>query len=272
VNSGENWTAIILAGERPGEDGFAAAHGVAAKALIPVAGEPMLGRVVRAVLAAPSIRKIVLLAQNPQALLSAELAWIGTEPRVTTAASNDSISNSIKEVAGGEAAPFPALVVTADHALLEPRMVESFIAGSDGVDAAFAIVERRVVEADYPETKRTWIRFSDGDYTGANLFAFRTAASHRALDVWSNVEQDRKRAMRLLMFFGPGLALRALTRTISLDAALAKAARKAGLTVRAVRLPFARAAIDVDKPADLELVEAVLADPPDRFVSVLPPD
>src|SRR3978361_2027873 len=48
------WTAILLAGERPGENGFAQSRGVAAKALIPVAGEAMLARVARALLAAPS--------------------------------------------------------------------------------------------------------------------------------------------------------------------------------------------------------------------------
>jgi hypothetical protein len=54
------------------------------------------------------------------------------------------------------------------------------------------------------------------------------------------------------------LALRALTRTISLDAAIDKIGRRVGFTAKAVRLPFAEAAIDVDKPSDLELAENIL--------------
>ena len=61
------------------------------------------------------------------------------------------------------------------------------------------------------------------------------------------------------MLFGPLLALRAATRPITLDGALRSAGRKAGIDVRAVRLPFAEAAIDVDKPSDLELAERILA-------------
>lgn len=254
----DGWTAVLLAGQRPGDNGFAEANGVAAKALIPVAGEPMLGRVVRTLLALPALERIVILAQRPDELLGGELGWIKAETRVATAIAGQGISSSIDALIDGPSPPFPLLVVTADHPLLTPAMVEAFIADSDGVDVAFAIVDRRTVEAAYPETRRTWLRFSDGDYTGANLFALRTPASRKALEIWSNIEQDRKKALRLLTFFGPMLALRALTRTISFDRALTRIGARIGTRVRAVRLPFADAAVDVDKQSDLELVEHIL--------------
>jgi GTP:adenosylcobinamide-phosphate guanylyltransferase len=259
VNSGDNWTAILLAGQRPGENDFAKDHGVSAKALIPAGGEPMLGRVARALLASPSVKRIVVLAQAAGPLLTGSLAWMAEEPRIATAQAGDGISNSIRKVAGSGDAPWPVLIVTADHALLTPGIVETFLAGASGADAAFATVERRVVEAAYPDTRRTWIKFSDGHYTGANLFALATPNARKGLDIWSNVEQDRKKSLKLLMFFGPLLALRALTRTISLDGAVKMIGRKAGFTIRPVRLAIAEAAIDVDKPADLDLVERILS-------------
>jgi GTP:adenosylcobinamide-phosphate guanylyltransferase len=252
------WTSILLAGERPGDDGFARSQGVSAKALIPVAGEPMLGRVARTLLDCPSVRDVVILAQQPEQLLTGPLEWMRAEARIRTARGGAGISGSISGVAGSEAAPFPLLVTTADHALLTVQMVETFLAGAGEADVAFALVEQSTVEAAFPETRRTWLRFSDGAYTGANLFALRTGAAHKALQIWAGIEQDRKKARRILSFFGPWLALRALTRTISLDSAARMVGRKAGLKLRPVRLPFAEAAIDVDKPADLELVERIL--------------
>ena len=253
------WTAIVLAGQRPGENAFAASHGVAAKALIPVAGEPMLGRVARTLLAAPSIGRILILAQDSEALLAGPLEWLRSEPRVATAEAGCGISTSVAGVAGTDAAPWPVLVTTADHALLRPEMVEAFIAGSAGADASFAAVERAVVEQVHPDTKRTWVRFSDGQFSGANLFALLGEPARKAVDFWAKAERDRKKALRLLMFFGPVIFLRAVTRTISLDAAAAKAGKNAGLRLKAVRLPYPEAAIDVDKPSDLELVERILA-------------
>lgn len=257
MSSTGNWTALILAGERPGENAFARANGVSTKALIPVAGEPMLGRVARTLLACPSVARAIILAQEPERLVEGELAWLAAEPRIELARSADGISRSIMAVAGGAAA-WPVLVVTADHALLTPAMVEGFVGQVGSADAAFAVVERRHVETAYPETKRTWLRFSDGDYTGANLFALVRPAARTALEIWSEVEQDRKKALRILGFFGPLLAIRALTRTISLDGALAVAARRAGLSVAAVRLAEAEAAIDVDKDGDLALASSIL--------------
>lgn len=252
--------AIVLAGDRPGESGFADGYGVAAKALIPIAGEPMLGRVVRTLLASPSIARILILAQQPQQLLAGELAWMKDHPAIRLAESQNGIARSVAAYAGSEQAPYPLLVTTADHPLLTTPMVETFLAGSAGTDVAVALVERSTLEAAHAGSQRTWLRFSDGDYSGANLFALRTEAAQAGLSLWSSVEQDRKKARRLLLRFGPILALRALTRTISLDSAIERVARRIGLKAKAVRLPFAEAAIDVDKPSDLDLAEMILAD------------
>ncbi|MEO7826691.1 MAG: nucleotidyltransferase family protein [Allosphingosinicella sp.] len=254
------WTAIILAGRRPGEDGFAASHGVSAKALIHAGGEPMLGRVARALLASPSIGRIVVLAQEPDPLLTGELGWMAAEPRVVTAQSGDGISASVGRLAGTEAAPWPVLVTTADHALLQPEMVEAFIAGTAGVDVAFAMVERGIVERAYPDTKRTWLKAANGHFSGANLFALMNAHSALGTDFWARAEKDRKSAVKLLSFLGLGVFLRAVTRTISLEDAAEAVGRKEGFRLKAVLLPFAEAAIDVDKPSDLDLAERILAE------------
>ncbi|HEX8513186.1 MAG TPA: NTP transferase domain-containing protein [Allosphingosinicella sp.] len=254
-----DWTAIVLAGRRPGEDGFAAAHGVAAKALIRAGGEPMLGRVARTLLDSPSIGRIVVLAQEAESLLTGDLQWMAAEPRIRAARSGDGISASVAQVAGTQAAPYPVLVTTADHALLQPDMVESFIAGAAGVDVAFAMVERRVVEKAHPDTKRTWLKAADGHFSGANLFALLTPESIRGTDFWARAEKDRKRTLKLLSFLGLGIFLRAVTRTISLEAAAERVGRKAGFRLKPVLLPFAEAAIDVDKQSDLDLAERILA-------------
>ncbi|QPQ56340.1 nucleotidyltransferase family protein [Allosphingosinicella flava] len=246
------WTAIVLAGQRQGENVFARNHGVQLKALIPVGGRPMVARVIEALRAAPSVGDIIILAQEPDRLATV----LPGDSRIRMARSQGGIAQSIRAVAGKDA-PFPVLVVTADHALLTAEMIETFLRGSGG-DVSAALVDRKVVEAAYPETRRTWLRFSDGDYSGANLFALTGEKAYAALDLWSGVEKDRKKALKLLTSFGPVLAVRALTRTISLDKALAALGKKVGVEARAVRLPFAEAAIDVDKEEDLELVEAIL--------------
>lgn len=252
------WIALLLAGQRPGIDPLAAHFGESWKALVSVGGEPMLSRVARTLLASPSIDRVVVLAQSPEALTERpDTAWLASDPRITFATSAASISQSVSNVAGGTA-PWPVLVTTADHALLTPAMVEDFVADVRGADLAVALVERRTLLARYPGNRRTWLKFRGGAYSGANLFALTNERSRAALELWAGVEQDRKKGWKLVAAFGPSLLLRALTRTISLQAGLAAAGRRLGLNARAVVLPQPEAAIDVDKLADHKLAEAIL--------------
>src|SRR5688500_7599622 len=94
------WTAILLAGQRPGERDFAHDLGYSAKALIEIGGEPMLGRVAKALLASPSIGRVLILAQEPDKLATGKLSWLAAEPRIRFAESEGGISRSILGVAG----------------------------------------------------------------------------------------------------------------------------------------------------------------------------
>lgn len=250
------WTAIVLAGQRPGVDPLAAHFSEAWKALVPVGGEPMVTHVVRTLSQVAEIGKIVVLAQDTQALSAAVTAGGAAD----ILASSDGISVSILRHAGTPAAPWPVLVTTADHPLLTSEMVRHFIAEADasGGDVAVAMVERATMLAAYPGNKRTWLRFSDGAWSGANLFALRSDGARGALKLWAEAEQDRKMAWKLFLHFGPLLALRAITRTIGLATALGKAGKRLGLSAHLVPMPMAEAAIDVDKVSDHVLAEQIL--------------
>ena len=225
------------------------------KALVPIDGEPMITRVVRTLHQIPKIIRIVVVAQQSDVLETAVAAGGGA----LIVKGGNGISLSIKAIAGTDVAPWPVLVTTADHPLLTATMVDEFLDAASG-DLAVAMVERSVMLGQFPETKRTWLRFSDGAWSGANLFALMSEKTIHALDLWAGAEQDRKKVWRLFLHFGPLLALRAITRTIGLRAGLKKAGRRSGLDANLVAMSDPLAAIDVDKMADHILAEALLRD------------
>ncbi|WP_240320833.1 molybdenum cofactor guanylyltransferase [Sphingomonas crusticola] len=253
------WTALLLAGQRPGVDPLAEAFGQQWKSLVPVAGEAMLSRVAKTLLASPSITHVVVVAQRPDHLFVGDCAWLADEPRISSAVSVSGIAVSIAGLAGTKAASWPVLVTTADHPLLTPAMVEAMIAGVGDADVAVGVVSSDVLLTAYPDNRRTWLKFARGAWTGANLFALASERARPALLAWSEVERDRKKALKLIWHFGPWLAVRAITRTITLAGALSKAGRTLGAVVRPIALPFAEAGIDVDKPSDHALAEQILA-------------
>ena len=248
------WTAIILAGQRPGVDPLAAAYGETFKALVPVGGRPMVARVVETVLGISAISKVVILCQQPEAIK----AVLPDHPKLNYVESQSGISQSILGVAGTDAAPWPLLVTTADHPLLTPEMITHFLETSGDTDVAVGMVERAIILAAYPDNKRTWIKLRGGAWSGANLFALSNETARKALTLWVSAEKDRKQLFKLFWHFGPLIALRAITRTISLQDGIAALGCRLGLNARAVALPFAEAAIDVDKLSDHRLVEEIL--------------
>ena len=245
----------MLAGQRPGPDRLASHFEEKYKSLVTVDGEAMITRVVRCLNATPEISRIIILSQVPEALRAAVDAGGGA----TLMTGGGGISSSIKAVAGTQDAPWPLLVTTADHPLLDPAMISQFLCDSGTDDLAVAMVEKQVMLAVFPKAQRTWLKFRDGHWSGANLFALRTERVRAALDIWSAAEQDRKTAWKLFLHFGPWLALRAITRTIGLANALTQAGQRFGLTIRLVPMKDPIAAIDVDKPMDHALAEEILA-------------
>jgi HAD superfamily phosphoserine phosphatase-like hydrolase len=263
------WSAIVLAGQRPGIDPLARIFSLESKACVPIKGKPMATWVIETLLAAPQIGNIIVLAQDRQMVSALGLVELIDDDRVTFAESVGGISQSIAHIVGKAPADWPVLVTTADHPLLTVDMVNSFIDGAGLSDLSVAAVERRTVLQRYPASKRTWLKFKGGAYSGANLFALRSPATLKALELWAQAEQDRKKAFKLFWHFGPRLALRAITRTISFPSALRRAGQKLGLNASLVLLPQAEAAIDVDKISDHEQAELILSE---RNSLIAPPN
>ena len=248
------WTALVLAGSRPGNDPFAQAYGTDLKALIPVGGVPMVARPVQALLDSPDIDRVHVLTQHPDRIA----AVLASDPRLSIEPSSGTIAETLTGLFADPSTRYPVLVTTADHALLDPAMVADFCAKADGADLAIGLVERAELMARLPETQRTWLGFRGGAYSGANLFAFGSAKGISAVELWRSVEQDRKKGWRMVGELGPLALIGAVLRWRTLDQILESVGRRLGLTIRKVELANPLAAVDVDKPADHELVTAIL--------------
>jgi len=255
------FTALVLAGSRGEGDPLAQGRGVRHRALIEVCGVPMLLRVVRTLRATEPVKTLVVSIDDPSALQEVpELAELVRTGALGVHASLASPSRSVIDVLEGLDPSCPVLVTTADHALLTPQIAGHFLAEAQRstADVVVGLVARGLLEARLPETTRTYLRLRDEDYSGANLFVFRTPAARRAAAFWVRAESFRKRPWRLVSVFGPLSLLLFLTRRLDLDAALARASQVIGARIAAVRLPFAEAAVDVDRPSDLALATRLL--------------
>jgi hypothetical protein len=213
----------------------------------------MLARVLAALAAAPGVGRILVAIDRPELLAS--LPDCGKPVTAVPTASGPSAT--VAAVLEAEGAPL--LVTTADHALLQADWIAEFLdAAHTGeaaqADALLALARRESVLAAVPDTRRTWLRFADGSYSGCNLFLLRTSAAAGVVRLWQQIESQRKRPLQLLGRLGFSYVLRYRFGWLTLVRALRRLGTLSGARLAPVILSDGRAAIDVDKPADLELV------------------
>lgn len=263
ADTGRTYRCVILAGERPGGSLLPRQFGVSTSVMVPVAGKPLLQSVMEAVDASQQTDGGIIcgpgrdiIESDPalgSLLQTPSHRWL--EPAAGPAASAVSALQALGH--------FPALLTTGDHALLTPEIVDNFcqLAASrqDDEDLVIGFVPYELVNNAWPESKRTVLRFSDGGYCGANLFAILHPEGLKALSFWRQVESQRKKPWKIARRFGIASLLRYLFRRLSLEETLAELSKAAGCRIGHVKLEFARAAVDVDSIADQQLAERILS-------------
>jgi GTP:adenosylcobinamide-phosphate guanylyltransferase len=181
---------------------------------------------------------------------SGQVKWV--EARATPSSSVIAVMQSLPQ-------EHPLLVVTADHALLNARLVDYFCskARMRNADVVVGLAAYDLVAAAYPQMRRTVLRFRDGGVCGCNLYAFLTARGRSLVGFWGQVEALRKKPIQLISKLGWVPALGFVFGWLSLRQALAKLSQRLNLSIDVVMLPFPEAALDVDTVSDWELAQEI---------------
>ena len=247
---------LILAGQREGViDPLLENTSTNYKALLPILGIPMIDYVLSALDDAKNLSRPYWISGIDKAYIEHELLQA---PKADGPASSVVLSfeTCLKP---------PFLVTTCDHALLTSEMVDLFLEKSLQTDADFtlALAEKETIQPKYPNVKRTYLKFKgedgkSGHVSGCNLFFVKNQNGLQAIRFWQKAQNDRKRPIKLAARVGFGLLLKYITGNLTLKQAFNTSSKRLGIHAEPIILPIAEAAIDVDKPSDLTLVENIL--------------
>lgn len=250
------FSALVLAGSRGEAEPVARAAGVSHKGLATVGGETLLARVVGALMLAGAER--IAVSTDAPEIEAATIAMAATSGSVfiEPLPAAGSPSQSVAAALGLLGAPL--LVTTVDHALLQAEWIEQFLANTPAdADIAALLAPEEVVRAAAPDTQRTYLKLRDGRYSGCNLFYLASGRAVRGVELWRSVERHRKQPWRIAAILGVDMLAQYLAGRLTLDDAVARLGAKAGVKAAAVRSRYGLAAVDVDKPADLDLVRRI---------------
>lgn len=252
--------AIVLAGGIPtSEEPLYQYTQGNAKALLEIAGKPMVQWVLDALGAAQKVDNVIVIGlENVEAVTCAKpLYHIPNQGRML--ANIEAGINKMREL--NPKAEY-AIVTSADIPALRGEMLDWLIdtASESRHDIYYGVVKREVMEKRYPNSNRTYTKLKDMEVCGADLnIAHHTMTTDpEHLAKWEILIGRRKSPLKQAAAVGIWTLVLVLTGRLTLKAAVERATRKLNINARALVWDYAEAAMDVDKPHQYELMKADL--------------
>jgi len=247
----------VLAGSSDRPDPLNIETGAPIKALIPLAGRPMVEYVLRALAASGRARRAAVVGLDAETLdaMTVDL------PLIAVPDHGGIIDNGLAAI---EALGNPSghlLFCTCDIPLLTPEAVRYLVdaAEASGADLCYPIVSREVMEARFPGSGRSFRRTADGYYAGGDLSMMRADTVRANVPFINTLTANRKNVWGLVKALGPGIIVRYATRRMRIVDVERRAGHILNCTCAAIPLPHAEIAMDVDKPHHLHLVQQAMA-------------
>jgi GTP:adenosylcobinamide-phosphate guanylyltransferase len=251
--------AIVTAGGIPQPDDplYTYSHGES-KAMIDVAGKPMIQWILDALGNARSVDNIIVIGLSPESGVTCKkpLYFIANQGRMLA----NAVAGINKAIELKKDTDY-VLLVSSDIPALRAEMVDWLVdtCMQTKDDLYYGICPREVMEKRYPDSKRTFTHLKDMDVCGAdiNMSHVRMATEH--LDMWESLIGNRKSPLKQARIIGLGTLFALFTRRLTLNDAVQRVCNRIGIRGRAIVWPYAEACMDVDKPHQLELMREDLA-------------
>lgn len=222
------------------------------KAMLDLAGKPMVQWVLDALNGAESIERIALLGLDEGSGLTSRKPLTHLEDQ------GGLLQNSLAGLEWGQRADPDAdyvLFVSADIPSITPDIVNWRVRQVSGskVDMDYVAVERSVMEARFPHAHRSFVRFRDVEVCGGDMNMINTRMVVDT-ELWEQLIGARKSALRQAAVVGFDTLLLLLLRRLTLEQTKARVASSLGLRGRVHLSPHAELAMDLDKPSHLQIL------------------
>jgi len=228
------------------------------KAMVDILGKPMVQWVLDALSGAHKVENIVLIGLTEESGLTCAKPLTFLPNRIGMI---ENILGGIKKITEINPTASRLLLVSSDIPGITSAMVDWEIetTSDTDVDLCYSVVKREVMEIRYPSSRRTFTKLKGMEICGGDMNVLRTTVASMNTDIWEKLIASRKNPVRQAAIMGFDTLLLILLRVITLDEAVKKVTARLQMTGKAIVCPYAEIGMDVDKPNQLELMRADLA-------------
>lgn len=246
--------AIVTAGGIPqsGDPLYAYSNGNS-KALIDVAGKPMVQWILDALGESKKVDNVIVIGLTAKSGLTCKkpMHFVSNQGRMLAnivAGVNKSLELNKKNEY--------VLVVSSDIPALKGEMVDWLVktAMETKDEIYYGICPQDVMEARYPTSKRTYTKLKDMDVCGADVNIIHVNQVTQHLETWEKLIGSRKSPLASAAVIGLDTLFQLFTRQLTLEDMVKRASERIGVKGRAIIWSQAEPCMDVDKPHQLEIM------------------
>lgn len=228
------------------------------KALLDIAGKPMIQWVLDAISGSVTVDQVVLISLSEEAGLecSKPITYLPDQGGLL-----ENVRGGIEKAVEINPEAIKVLTVSSDIPTIKSEMIDWMVnENSDtDLDLYYTVIRREVMEARFPESNRSYTLLKDAELCGGDLNMIRSSTVHANVELWDRIVAARKNVFKQAALLGYGNLLLLLSRQLTLAGAIERVTKKMDITGKAVISPYAELGMDVDKPHQLEIVRTELA-------------
>jgi GTP:adenosylcobinamide-phosphate guanylyltransferase len=239
---------------------MAEARGVSHKCVVPVAGVPMIERVLKTVDEAyPDAAVFVSIEDFSIIRDQSTVTKLSAEGRITPVEAQHNIVDSVTEAS--RTSGFPLIITTADNVLMTANSLHRLAeeGARSGADALVVVAEKQNIRAAHPDGQRRFYEFKDGGYSNCNMFWLGGERSLRATEAFREGGQFAKKPDRIIKAFGILNLIRFRLGWHSIGRMFEFISKRFRVDVRPMIVEDGRLAIDVDNERTHRVAEEILA-------------
>jgi GTP:adenosylcobinamide-phosphate guanylyltransferase len=251
--------AIVTAGgiPLPEEPLYDATRGTP-KALVDVAGKPMVQWVLDAVTASSVVENVIIVGLTEKSGLECgkKMYFVPNQGKMV-----ENMQAGARKVLEINPRADYALLVSSDIPAITGGMVDWVVNTSmqTKLDIYYNVIQREVMEKRFPGSKRTYTKLKDMEVCGGDMNVARLSLlTTDETDIWNKITAARKSPLKQAALIGFDTAFLLLTGRLSLEKAINNITTRLHLTGKALICPYAEVGMDVDKPHQLEIMRADL--------------
>jgi GTP:adenosylcobinamide-phosphate guanylyltransferase len=228
------------------------------KALLDIAGKPMIQWVLDAISGSVTVDRVVLVSLSEETGLecSKPITYLPDQGGLL-----ENVRGGIEKAVEINPEAIKVLTVSSDIPTIKAEMIDWMVnENSDtDLDLYYTVIPREVMEARFPKSNRSYTLLKDAELCGGDLNIIRSSTVHANVELWDRIVAARKNVFKQAALLGYGNLLLLLSRQLTLAGAIKRVTEKMDITGKAVISPYAELGMDVDKPHQLEIVRAELA-------------